>query len=132
MKRYTEIPDGFSSEQGQELQKIYKKELSKLKRQHKDLDKKTQAVIESTLQDIARQTAMMAVLWKGILENGTEAEYKNGENQYGKKQSTSFQSYQQCSQKHTAAMKVLQGFIPKEKPEPKDDGFNGFVNAGDD
>ena len=68
-----------------------------------------------------------------IIREGTTVEYKNGENQYGTKQSPDAQLYLQMSQKQTQAMKILVECLPKtEKPVARDDGFEDFVNGRDD
>ena len=101
-----------------EKQKRIKKELSRLKRIFKEIDENKKKLVESTMEDLR----------ENIIRDGTTVEYKNGENQYGNKQSPDAQLYLQMSQKHTQAMKVLLECMPKTKlTEVKDDGFDAFV-----
>ena len=58
-------------------------------------------------------TITMQDLREQIVREGTTVEYKNGENQYGTKQSPDAQLYLQMSQKQTQAMKILVDCLPK-------------------
>ena len=111
-----------------EKQKRVKKELSRLKRIFKEIDENKKKLVESTMEDVAFLRVTMQDLRENIIRDGTTVEYKNGENQYGNKQSPDAQLYLQMSQKHTQAMKVLIECMPKTKlTEVKDDGFDEFV-----
>lgn len=109
-----------------------KKEERRLKRLFAKIDDSKKKLAFSTIADVAFLTVIMQELREKILKEGTTCEYKNGENQYGIKQSPDAQLYLQMSQKQTAAMKILMDCLPKtERPEPKDDGFNDFVAERD-
>ena len=72
----------------------------------------------------------MQDLRENIIRDGTTVEYKNGENQYGTKQSPDAQMYLAMSQKQTQAMKILLDCMPKQTlPVDKDDEFNDFVRG---
>ena len=73
-------------------------------------------------------------LSENIIRDGTTVEYKNGENQYGTKQSPDAQLYLQFSQKHTQAMKILLDCLPKTEKIKKqiDDGFDEFARGRED
>lgn len=58
---------------------------------------------------------MMEDLRENIIRDGTTVEYKNGENQFGTKQSPDAQLYLQFSQKHTQAMKNFAGLFTKNR-----------------
>ena len=110
-----------------------KKEKNRLKRTLKEIDKSKKSAVESAINDVAFMAVMMEDLRENIIRDGTTVEYKNGENQFGTKQSPDAQLYLQFSQKHTQAMKILLECLPKtEKPVKKDDGFNDFVLERED
>ena len=116
----------------QEKEAAIKKEERRLKRLFAKIDDSKKKLAFSTIADVAFLTVIMQELREKILKKGTTCEYKNGENQYGTKQSPDAQLYLQMSQKQTAAMKILMDCLPKtERPEPKDDGFNDFVAERD-
>ena len=112
-----------------------KKEVSRLKRLFKDIDKNKKNLVFTTIDDVAFMTITMQDLRDDIIRKGTTVTYKNGENQYGEKQSPDAQLYLQLSQKQTQAMKLLIDCMPKpEKKAPniKDDGFDDFVEGRED
>ena len=116
-----------------EVQNRIKKEISRLKTLFKEIDKNKKKLVFTTIEDVAFMTVTMQDLREKIVRDGTTIVYKNGENQYGKKQSPDSQLYLQLSQKQTQAMKILIDCLPKtDKPKEKDDGFNAFVNGRED
>ena len=79
-------------------------------------------------------TITMKELRENIIREGTTVAYKNGENQYGTKQSPDAQLLLQFSQKQSQAMKILLECLPKTeriKKMPEDD-FDDFVNDRED
>lgn len=115
-----------------EKNKRIKKEVSRLKRLFAKIDENKKKLVFATIEDVAFMTVTMQDLRNQIVREGTTVEYKNGENQYGTKQSPDAQLYLQMSQKQTQAMKILVDCLPKtEKPAPQDDGFEDFVRGRD-
>lgn len=116
-----------------EKNKRIEKEVRRLKRLFSKIDKNKKNLVFATIEDVAFLTITMQDLRDQIIREGTTVEYKNGENQYGTKQSPDAQLYLQMSQKQTQAMKILVECLPKtEKPLARDDGFEDFVNGRDD
>lgn len=108
--------------------KQIKTEENRLLRLFKDVDENKKKLVTATIKDAAFLTITMAELREEINRNGTVSEYKNGENQYGTKQSPESQTYIQLSQKLTQAMKILIDCIQKSgKPDGPGDDFNEFV-----
>ena len=115
-----------------ERKKEIKKEERRLKRLFNAIDENKKKLVYTTIEDVAFMTVTMRDLRENIIRDGTEVEYKNGENQYGKKQSPDAQLYLQMSQKQTQAMKILTECLPKtEKPLKADDGFEDFLKGRD-
>lgn len=117
-----------------EKQKRIKKEISRLRRLFKEIDENKKKLVDSTIADVAFMTVTMQDLRERIVREGTTTKYKNGENQWGVKQSPDAQLYLQMSQKQTQAMKILVDCLPKtpNKQVIKDDGFDDFVNGRED
>lgn len=111
-----------------------KKEVRRLKKLFTKIDENKKKLVFSTIDDVAFMTITMQDLREKIIRDGTTITYKNGENQYGKKQSPDAQLYLQLSQKLTQATKILIDCMPKSEkvPEVKDDGFEDFVNERED
>ena len=113
--------------------KRIKKEVARLKRLFKEIDDNKKKLVFTTIDDVAFMTITMQDLRERIVRKGTTCTYKNGENQYGIKQSPDAQMYLQLSQKQTQAMKILVDCLPKtQKVEVKDDGFDNFVEGRED
>lgn len=111
-----------------EKQRRIKKEEARLKKLFSKIDKAKKSLVFTTIADVAFMTITMEDLRDNIIREGTTIQYKNGENQYGTKQSPDAQFYLQMSQKQTAAMKILMDCMPKtEKPIEATDDFDDFL-----
>ena len=116
-----------------EKNKRIKKEVNRLKRLFRGIDENKKKLVFTTIEDVAFLTITMQDLRENIIRDGTTVEYKNGENQYGTKQSPDAQLYLQMSQKQTQAMKILVDCLPKTtKTIKENDGFDDFVNGRED
>ncbi len=126
--RYDSISDYL------EKQERIKKEAARLKRLFSKIDPQKKKLVVTTIDDVAFMTVTMQDLRDNIIRDGTSITYKNGENQYGTKQSPDAQLYLQMSQKQTAAIKILVDCLPKTKKAPveKSDGFEDFIASRDD
>lgn len=118
----------------QEKNAKIEKEIRRLRRLFSKIDKNRKNLVFTTIEDIAFMTITMQELREKIIREGTSIEYKNGENQWGKKQSPDAQLYLQMSQKQTQAMKILIDCMPKTEPIGKEikDGFDDFVTGRED
>lgn len=124
--------DAYDSTEYLEKRRRIEKEERRLKRLFKEVDESKKKLVFSTIADVAFMAITMEDLREKIIRDGTTSNYKNGENQYGTKQSPDAQLYLQMSQKHTQAMKILMDCLPKtEKQIHKDDGFEDFVMGRD-
>ena len=116
-----------------EKNKRIKKEVNRLKRLFRGIDENKKKLVFTTIEDVAFLTITMQDLRENIIRDGTTVEYKNGENQYGTKQSPDAQLYLQMSQKQTQAMKILVDCLPKTtKTIKENDGVEDFVNGRED
>lgn len=117
-----------------EKTKRIKRETNRLKKLFSNIDENKKKLVFTTIDDVAFMTVTMQDLRETIIRNGTTAQYKNGENQYGTKQSPEAQYYLQLSQKQTQAMKILVDCLPKagKVTVVEDDGFDDFVNERED
>lgn len=117
-----------------EKQRRIKREVTRLRKVFKDIDENKKKLVFATIDDVAFMTITMQDLREKIVRTGTTVKYKNGENQYGTKQSPDAQLYLQMSQKQTQAMKILVDCLPKNIKSinlPEDD-FDDFVSERED
>ena len=80
-----------------EKQRRIKKEEARLKKLFSKIDKAKKSLVFTTIADVAFMTITMEDLRDNIIREGTTIQYKNGENQYGTKQSPDAQLYWTCS-----------------------------------
>lgn len=116
-----------------EKQKRIEKEEKRLRRLFVKIDENKKKLVFTTIADVAFMTITMQDLRENIIRDGTTVEYKNGENQYGTKQSPDAQLYLQMSQKLTAATKILIDCMPKTERniERSTDDFDDFLQEKD-
>lgn len=116
-----------------EKTKRIKKEATRLKRLFKEIDENKKKLVFTTIEDVAFMTVTMQDLREKIVRGGTTCKYKNGENQFGTKQSPDAQLYLQMSQKQTQAMKILVDCLPKKIKITgrEEDDFKDFVRGRD-
>lgn len=108
-------------------------EVTRINKLFVGIDENKKKLVSATIRDVAFLTVAMQDLREEMLVSGLIDEYKNGPDQYGKKQSTALQSYLQCSNKLTAAMKILNDQLPKTEPKKPDaDDFDDFVFSRDE
>lgn len=113
-----------------EKQKRIKKEVSRLRKLFKEIDENKKKLVMALIDDVAFLTVTMQDLRENIVREGTTVEYKNGENQYGTKQSPDSQLYLAMSQKQAQAMKILLDCMPKnDRPKPEHDEFVAFLGG---
>ena len=126
---YTEeAREDIDSSEYLDKQRRIKKEEARLRRLFAKIDRAKKNLVNTTIADVAFMTITMEDLRENIIREGTTIQYKNGENQYGTKQSPDAQLYLQMSQKQTAAMKILMDCMPKtEKPIEVTDDFDDFL-----
>lgn len=114
-----------------EKQKRIKKEVSRLRKLFKEIDENKKKLVMTLIDDVAFLTITMQDLRESIIREGTTVEYKNGENQYGTKQSPDAQLYLAMSQKQAQAMKILLDCMPKnDKPNSPEDELAKFLRGG--
>ena len=113
--------------------RLVKNEVRRLNDCFREIPSEKRRLVKATIEDAAFLTVTMQELREKIAREGTEIEYKNGENQYGTKQSPAVATYNQMSQKLAAAMKILLECQPKTEQQEKDDKMDDFiVMRGDD
>jgi hypothetical protein len=113
--------------------KLIQNEVRRLTATFKTIESEKRRLVKATIEDAAFLTVSMQELRDQIAREGMQVEYKNGENQYGTKQSPAVLSYLAMSQKLSTAMKILLECQPKTEKKEIDDKFDDFiVERGDD
>ena len=92
-----------------------KKEIARIKRALRDLDKNKLSVVEPLIKSVAFMAVSIQELEETINENGYIVEYQNGQNQFGTKQSDEVKTLLAMQKNLTAAIKALVDIAPKTK-----------------
>lgn len=95
-------------------QKI-RRELTRLRRIFRDLDKGKRDTVESLLKNAAFMAVSLEELQEIINEEGYTAEYQNGANQFGTKQSDEVKTHIAMTKNHAAIIKQLCDLVPPER-----------------
>ena len=129
MKAETENNSNYTEE---EKNKAIKKEILKLKKIYKDIDKEKFNTVLSLLEEAAFMTITLKDLRETVNREGTKSTYQNGENQWGTKPSVEYDQYLKTIDKHMKAVKQLADLLPNHAPKPKSDGFDEFIAGRED
>ena len=103
-----------------------KREVNRLKRTFKDLDKNKLATVLPLIQDAAFMSVTLEELREAINRDGCVSEYKNGENQYGMKKSPEVEIHIAMTKNHATVLKHLATLVPPEKR--KDSRLEALLN----
>lgn len=107
-----------------------KKEIAKLKRLFKDMEKDTMNTVSSLIRNAAFMAVTLDDLQETINIEGAVSEYQNGENQWGTKKSPEVEVYNTMIKNHMAIIKQLSDLLPKVANAPGvGDDFEEFVGS---
>lgn len=92
-----------------------KKEIARLRRVFRDLDKNKLQTVESLIKNAAFMAVSLDELQAIINEEGYVVEYQNGENQHGTKQSDAVKTHIAMTKNHASIIKQLTDLVPPER-----------------
>lgn len=95
-------------------QKI-KKEIARMKRVLKDLDKNKLQIVEPLIKNAAFMAVSLPEIEAVINEQGYTVEYQNGANQFGTKQSDEVKTHLAMTKNLATVLKTLADIAPPEK-----------------
>ena len=104
------------------------KELTKLKRIFKNIEKDKQRTCEKLIENAAFISEQLDLLILDIQQNGYVSEYQNGENQYGTKKSPAVEIYAQFIKQYTVIIRQLIELLPKGEQTAAKDELEEFLN----
>ena len=111
----------------EEKGKLIKREILKLKRIFKNLQKDKLDTAMGLIGNAAFMYVTLQDLQKTITREGTISEYQNGANQWGTKKSPSVDIYNVMIKNYASVIKQLTELLPD--PKPIDDGFDDFISS---
>lgn len=77
------------------------------------LDENSLKISDSLIENVAFMSVTLSSLMETIKENGIKEEYKNGENQFGYKESVEIKIYNTMQKNYQSAMKLLLDMLTK-------------------
>lgn len=92
-----------------------KKEIARLKKVFRDLDKNKLQTVESLIRNAAFMAVSLEELQDIINADGYTEEYQNGANQKGVKQSEAVKTHIAMTKNHASIIKQLCELVPAEK-----------------
>lgn len=92
-----------------------KRETTRLKRVFRDLDKNKMTTVASLIESAAFMSVSLRELEVKINESGYTEEYKNGENQFGVKQSEAVKTHLAMTKNLATVIKQLTDLVPPER-----------------
>ena len=85
-------------------------------------------LITNLIDEACFMYATLEDLKKQINLNGVKEKYKNGQNQYGFRDSVEVKSYNAIIRNYTAIIKQLNDMLPEKKKPTLEDEFDDFNN----
>ena len=107
------------------------KELKKLKLIADLLPDDKQKITEGLIADAAFMAEQLEILRAHITENGWSEEYKNGENQFGKKSSVEADAYIKIQKSYASTIKQLTDLMPEQTETTAGAEIMAFLNKND-
>lgn len=110
-----------------EKAKAKKKRISEYNKIFKDLSLEKKKLIKKAIEQAVHMEFQLDELQTALEKVGFVEEYQNGNNQYGKKESTESKAYNQLMKNYTAVVKILLAELPRTTPVDEDDEFKEFL-----
>ena len=108
-----------------------KKELKKLAAIAEALPEDKRKITEGLVADAAFMAEQLEKLRDHITEHGWSEEYKNGENQFGKKSSVEADAYVKLQKSYTSVIKQLTDLLPSQTETAAGTDIMAFLNSND-
>ena len=103
-----------------------KRRMSELNAIYSKLPEKKRSIADPLIKNAAFMEVELEELRNIIAENGASEEYKNGENQYGRKASADLQSYNSLLKSYNMVNSRLEAMLP---PEEEVDELAAFLDG---
>ena len=110
-----------------EKAKAKKKRITEYNKIFKDLSLEKKKLIKKDIEQAVHMVFQLDELQTALEKVGFVEEYQNGNNQYGKKESTESKAYNQLMKNYTAVVKILLAELPRTTPVDEDDEFKEFL-----
>lgn len=109
------------------------KEAKKLNKIIKNIPNDKKELVEGLIADASFMAEQLEILRTYISENGWSEEYKNGENQFGKKTSVEADTYLKMQKSYQSVIRQLTDFLPDTKTDnvmQAGEALSAFISKG--
>lgn len=120
------------TEQEKILKRIERKKRARFKEYEqafKDIDEDKMKLLSKTIQFAIDLEFKLDELRALVDETGFIEDYKNGENQWGKKESSAGKAYNSALKNYNLLIKTILGELPDHVKTEDDDGFDEFLKT---
>lgn len=107
--------------------KAKKKRITEYNKIFKDISTEKKKLIKKAIEQAVHMEFQLDELQMALEKVGFVEEYQNGNNQYGKKESTESKAYNQLMKNYTAVVKILLAELPRTTAVDEDDEFKEFL-----
>ena len=111
----------------EEKEKIKKKRIAEYNKIFKELSQEKKKLIRKSIEQAVHLEMQLDDLQIQLEKVGFVEEYCNGNNQFGKKESTESKAYNTLMKNYIAIIKVLLSELPQTKNEDDDEEFKKFI-----
>ena len=111
----------------EEKEKLKKKRISEYNRIFKELSQEKKKLIKKSIEQAVHMEMQLDDLQIELEKVGFVEEYCNGNNQFGKKESTESKAYNTLMKNYISIIKVLLGELPQSKNKDDDEEFKKFL-----
>lgn len=113
-----------------DIKKRVKSKQNKLKKIFKKIDNNKKELVADLIYQASFMSVKLSDLSEHISENGIKEEYKNGENQFGYKESVEMKMYNTIIKNYTSVIKQLTDLLPEEEKKNAGEDLLKFIASG--
>lgn len=125
-----ENEEKMTPEQFEKKKKEVKKEINKLTKIFKTMDKNIYNVVKNLIDEAAFMSITLKENREYIEENGVKEFYMNGKGQFGYKESVESKNYNTMIKNYSSVIKQLVDFLPKEEKKNAGEELLKFIASG--
>ena len=107
-------------------EELIEKEVERLEKLFEKLPENRKGLAKRLIENASFMSVTLDELKVTINKEGVKEKYKNGQNQYGYKDSTEAKYYDKLICNYSKVIKQLNDMLPKDEPPVKADDFEEF------
>ena len=109
------------------IKTLKKRRIKQYNEAFKNIDADKMAVIEKMILCAVDLEFQLDEIKENLIQTGFIEEYRNGQNQYGTKESTASKAYNTALKNYNSLIRTLLSCMPETQSNEIDDGFENFL-----